>query len=181
GGRPPAPSPGRLGAAGLRPVPGRQRRGRGVRALRTPGPARNPAGRRLGGPVLPGHRPRGADPAGFRAVTDPDRVAALASLALVGVADGGGARRPADRQGGRSPRARLGVTGGAPAVLLTAMALVPRPPDWRYQGVDNPFDLRPFEGARLGAYQAALAVAVLGVLVGAGGVGVRVHRARGIE
>jgi hypothetical protein len=82
-----------------------------------------------------------------------------------------------------SPRWRwwAWLAAGAPAVLLAAMALAPRPPDRRYRGVDNPFDLRPFEGALLGAYQAALAVAVLAVLVGAGSLVVRFRRARGIE
>jgi hypothetical protein len=70
---------------------------------------------------------------------------------------------------------------GALAILLLAMPLTPRPPDWRYQGVDNPLDLRPFDGALLLAYRAALAVAVLGVLVGAGSLVVRFRRARGTE
>jgi hypothetical protein len=70
---------------------------------------------------------------------------------------------------------------GALAVLLLAMPLAPRPPDWRYQLVDNPLDLRPFDGALLGAYQAALAVTVLGILVGAGSLVVRFRRARGTE
>jgi hypothetical protein len=70
---------------------------------------------------------------------------------------------------------------GAPAVLLLVMALAPKPPDWRYHGVDNPLDLRPFEGALLLANQVMLAVTVLGVLVGAGSLVVRFRRARGIE
>jgi hypothetical protein len=82
-----------------------------------------------------------------------------------------------------SPRWRwwAWLTAGALAVLLLAMPLAPRPPDWRYQGVDSPLDLRPFEGALLGAYRAALAVAVLGLLVGAGSLVVRFRRAGGIE
>ena len=81
-------------------------------------------GRRLGGHVLPGHRPGGADPAGLCAAADPDRVAA-------------------------SPRWRwwAWLTAGVLAVLLVAMPLAPRPPEERYQGVDNPLDLRPFEDA----------------------------------
>jgi hypothetical protein len=70
---------------------------------------------------------------------------------------------------------------GAPAVLLLAMPLAPRPPDWRFQVVDSPFDLRPFEGALLLANRAALAVSVVGVLVGAGSLVVRFRRARGTE
>jgi hypothetical protein len=82
-----------------------------------------------------------------------------------------------------SPRWRwwAWLTTGALAVLLLAMALAPRPPDWRYQGVDSPLDLRPFEGTLLGAYRAALAVAVLGLLVGAGSLVVRFRRAHGVE
>jgi hypothetical protein len=70
---------------------------------------------------------------------------------------------------------------GALAVLLLAMPLAPRPPEGRYRAVDNPFDLRPFDGALLLANRALLAVTVLGVLVGAGSLVVRFHRARGIE
>jgi hypothetical protein len=70
---------------------------------------------------------------------------------------------------------------GAPAVLLLAMPLAPKPPDSRYQAVDNPLDLRPFDGALLLANRAALAVAVLGILVGAGSLVVRFRRARGVE
>jgi hypothetical protein len=82
-----------------------------------------------------------------------------------------------------SPRWRwwAWVTVGALAVLLLAMPLAPRPPDWRYRVVDNPLDLRPFDGALLLAYRAALAVTVLGVLVGAGSLVVRFRRARGTE
>jgi hypothetical protein len=82
-----------------------------------------------------------------------------------------------------SPRWRrwAWLTAGALAVQLVAMPLAPRPPDWRYQGVDSPLDLRPFEGTLLLAYRAALAVAVLGFLVGAGSLVVRFRRARGIE
>jgi hypothetical protein len=61
------------------------------------------------------------------------------------------------------------------------MPLAPRPPDWRYRVVDNPLDLRPFDGALLLANQAMLAVAVLGVLVGAGSLVVRFRRACGAE
>jgi hypothetical protein len=82
-----------------------------------------------------------------------------------------------------SPRWRwwAWLTVGAPVVLLVAMPLAPRPPAWRYQVVDNPLDLRPFDGALLGAYRAALAVTVLGILAGAGSLVVRFRRARGIE
>jgi hypothetical protein len=73
------------------------------------------------------------------------------------------------------------LTVGTLAVLLLAMPFAPRPPDWRYRGVDNPLDLRPFDGALLLAYRAALAVTVLGILVGAGSLVVRFRRARGIE
>jgi len=73
------------------------------------------------------------------------------------------------------------LMAGAPAVLLLAMPLAPRPPEERYRAVDNPFDLRPFDGALLLANRALLAVTVLGVLVGAGSLVVRFHRARGIE
>jgi hypothetical protein len=82
-----------------------------------------------------------------------------------------------------SPRWRwwAWLTAGALAVLLLAMPLAPRPPDWRYRVVDNPLDLRPFDGALLLANQAMLAVAVLGVLVGAGSLVVRFRRACGVE
>jgi hypothetical protein len=70
---------------------------------------------------------------------------------------------------------------GALAVLLLAMPLARRPPDWRYQGVDSPLDLRPFDGALLLANRAALAVTVLGIVGGAGSLVVRFRRARGIE
>jgi hypothetical protein len=82
-----------------------------------------------------------------------------------------------------SPRWRwwAWLMAGTPTGLLVAMALAARPPDWRYRGVDNPLDLRPFEGALLGANQVMLAVTVLGVLVGAGSLVVRFRRARGIE
>jgi hypothetical protein len=82
-----------------------------------------------------------------------------------------------------SPRWRwwAWLMAGAPTVLLLAMSLAPRPPDWRYSGVDNPFDLRPFDGALLGAYRVALAVSVLAVLVGAGSLAVRFRGARGTE
>jgi hypothetical protein len=70
---------------------------------------------------------------------------------------------------------------GALAVLLLVMPLAPRPPEERYQGVDNPLDLRPFEGALLWANRALLAVTVLGVLVGVGSLVVRFGRARGTE
>jgi hypothetical protein len=73
------------------------------------------------------------------------------------------------------------LTVGTLAVLLLAMPFAPRPPDWRYRGVDNPLDLRPFDGALLLAYRAALAVTVLGILVGAGSLVVRFRRARGTE
>jgi hypothetical protein len=70
---------------------------------------------------------------------------------------------------------------GALAVLLLAMPLARRPPDWRYQGVDSPLDLRPYDGALLLANRAALAVTVLGIVGGAGSLVVRFRRARGIE
>ena len=73
------------------------------------------------------------------------------------------------------------LMAGAPTVLLLAMPLAPRPPEERYRAVDNPFDLRPFDGALLLANRALLAVTVLGVLIGAGSLVVRFHRARGIE
>ena len=73
------------------------------------------------------------------------------------------------------------LMAGALALLLLAMPLAPRPPDERYRAVDNPFDLRPFDGALLLANRALLAVTVLGVLIGAGSLVVRFHRARGIE
>jgi hypothetical protein len=82
-----------------------------------------------------------------------------------------------------SPRWRwwAWLTVGAPAVLLLAMPLAPRPVDSRYRAVDNPLDLRPFDGALLVANRAALAVTVLGILVGAGSLVVRFRRARGTE
>jgi hypothetical protein len=73
------------------------------------------------------------------------------------------------------------LTVGTPAVLLVAMPLAPRPADARYQAVDNPLDLRPFDGALLLANRVLLAVSVLGVLVGAGSLVVRFRRARGTE
>src|SRR5829696_7779077 len=82
-----------------------------------------------------------------------------------------------------SPRWRwwAWLTAGALVALLVAMPLAPRPPEERYHEVDSPLDLRAFEGTLLGAYRAALAVAVLGFLVGAGSLVVRFRRARGIE
>jgi hypothetical protein len=86
---------------------------------------------------------------------------------------------------GSPPSPRWGwwawLTAGAPAVLLLAMPLAPRPPDSRYHAVDNPLDLRPFDGALLLANRAALAVTVLGILVGAGSLVVRFRHARGVE
>jgi hypothetical protein len=87
---------------------------------------------------------------------------------------------------GKLPSPRWGwwawLMAGTPAVLLlVAMPIAPRPPDERYHGVDNPLDLRPFEGALLGANRATLAVAVLGVVVGAASLVVRFRRARGTE
>jgi MFS family permease len=73
------------------------------------------------------------------------------------------------------------LMAGAPTVLLLAMPLAPRPPEERYRAVDNPFDLRPFDGALLLANRALLALTVLGVLIGAGSLVVRFHRARGLE
>jgi hypothetical protein len=70
---------------------------------------------------------------------------------------------------------------GAPAVLVLAMPLASRPPEARYHAVDNPLDLRPFDGALLLANRALLAVTVLGILVGAGSLVVRFRRARGVE
>jgi hypothetical protein len=82
-----------------------------------------------------------------------------------------------------SPRWRwwAWLTAGTLAVLLLVMPLTPRPPEERYRAVDNPFDLRPFDGALLLANRALLAVAVLGVLVGAGSLVVRFRHARGVE
>jgi hypothetical protein len=79
-----------------------------------------------------------------------------------------------------SPRWRwwAWLTVGALAVLLLTMPLAPRPPDSRYGAVDNPLDLRPFDGALLLANRAALAVTVPGILVGAGSLVVRFRRAR---
>jgi hypothetical protein len=70
------------------------------------------------------------------------------------------------------------LMAGALAVLVLAMPLAPRPPEERYRAVDNPFDLRPFDGALLLANRALLAVTVLGVLVGAGSLVVRFRRPR---
>jgi hypothetical protein len=82
-----------------------------------------------------------------------------------------------------SPRWRwwAWLMAGALAILLLAMPLAPRPPDSRYHAVDNPLDLRPFDGALLLVNRAALAVTVLGILVGAGSLVVRFRRARGVE
>jgi hypothetical protein len=82
-----------------------------------------------------------------------------------------------------SPRWRWWAwfAAGVPAVLVLVMPLAPRPPEERYHAVDNPLDLRPFDGALLLANRALLAVAVLGILVGAGSLVVRFRRARGVE
>jgi hypothetical protein len=82
-----------------------------------------------------------------------------------------------------SPRWRwwAWLMAGVLAVLLLAMPLAARPPDWRYRVVDNPLDLRPFDGALLLANRAALAVGVLGVMGGAWSLVVRFRRARGTE
>jgi hypothetical protein len=86
---------------------------------------------------------------------------------------------------GSPPSRRWGwwgwLTAGGLAVLLLAMPFAPRPPDSRYQMVDNPLDLRPFDGALLLANRAALAVTALGILVGAASLVVRFRRARGVE
>jgi hypothetical protein len=59
-----------------------------------------------------------------------------------------------------------GVAGGyAPYGSWLGPGRCRLPPDWRYQLVDNPLDLRPFDGALLLAYQAALVVTVLGPLL----------------
>jgi hypothetical protein len=73
------------------------------------------------------------------------------------------------------------LTAGALAVLLLAMPLAPRPSEERFHAVDNPLDLRPFDGVLLLANQAALVVTVVGILVGAGSLVVRFRRARGVE
>jgi hypothetical protein len=73
------------------------------------------------------------------------------------------------------------LMAGAPTVLVLAMPLAPRPSEERYRAVDNPVDLRPFDGALLLANRALLAVTVLGVLVGAGSLVVRFRRAHGTE
>jgi hypothetical protein len=73
------------------------------------------------------------------------------------------------------------LMAGALAVPLLAMPLTPRPPDSRYQTVDSPMDLRPFDGPLLLANRAALAVTVVGILVGAGSLVVRFRRAHGTE
>jgi hypothetical protein len=82
-----------------------------------------------------------------------------------------------------SPRWRwwAWLMAGALAVPLLAMPLTPRPPDSRYQTVDSPMDLRPFDGPLLLANRAALAVTVVGILVGAGSLVVRFRRAHGTE
>jgi hypothetical protein len=82
-----------------------------------------------------------------------------------------------------SPRWRwwAWLTPPAPAVLLLATPLASRPPQERFHAVDNPLDLRPFDGGLLLANRAALAVTVVGVLVGAASLVVRFRRAHGTE
>jgi hypothetical protein len=82
-----------------------------------------------------------------------------------------------------SPRWRwwAWLTAGALTVLLVAMPLVPRPRSGVITGSTVRWTLRPFVGTLLLTYRAALAVAVLGLLVGAGSLVVRFRRARGVE
>src|SRR4029453_17878133 len=85
GGPPPPPPPRGLAAAGLRPLADRQRDDQLLYDLRAPGPPRRPPRRPCGGPLLPGHRRSGAGPAQPGVAVAPDRVAALAPLAPVGL------------------------------------------------------------------------------------------------
>jgi hypothetical protein len=69
----------------------------------------------------------------------------------------------------------------APVVLLLVVTLAPGPLDPRYQAVGGPFDFRGLSGVVLVANQVALAVTLLAVVVAAGSLVVRFHRARGVE
>jgi translation initiation factor IF-2 len=129
-GRPPAPPPGGLAAAGPGPVADGHGGGRAVPHLGAAGPSRLPAGGPVGGPVLPGHRVHRAHPDRLPAAADTHRVAALAPLALVGPGHGGraggppaggdggrwaaGPVLPGDRRPLRPPRPRRGPAGRQP-------------------------------------------------------------------
>src|SRR5215218_2778805 len=78
--------------------------------------ARRPPRRRDGGPVLPGHRRSGARPAQLGAVVDPDRVAAICPLALVGLDHRGHPPGPGAGGGG-------GAGTGGPAAAAGQQSL----------------------------------------------------------
>ena len=82
-----------------------------------------------------------------------------------------------------SPRWRWWARGmvAAPVVLLLVVTLADGPLDPRYAAVGGPFDLRGLGGVLLVAYQVALAVTVLAVVVAAGSLVGRFRRARGVE
>jgi hypothetical protein len=81
-----------------------------------------------------------------------------------------------------SPRWRwlAAVTVATPVVVLLAVTLAPRD-DAIAREVESPLDLRAFETLPRLAYQAAFAVAIVGVLLAAASLVVRYRRARGVE
>ena len=128
----------------------------GLREIRAGGPAR----------IAPGRSPPGRDALldllrravvrRLRAPADPDRVAALAALALVG-------------QGGRA----------APVLTVLGFAVQPDPLAPEYLG--NPLAVPALAPALLVAALAGIAVTMAGLLVGAGSLVLRFRRARGVE
>jgi hypothetical protein len=99
-GQPPAPPPGGLAVAGLRVGPVGGRVGRGVYGLWAAGAPRRPPGRPRACPALARCQRHRADVDQLCAAAYSDRVAALASLALVGSPDWDGGGYAAGGAGG---------------------------------------------------------------------------------
>src|ERR687897_47690 len=122
-----------------------------------PGPVPSPPSP-CGGPVLPGHRRSGAGPAQPGAVVDPDRVAAICPLALVGCHH-----------------------RGHPRALVLVVAVVPGRLDPQLLLASSPFSDQALGGVLLVATRVALAVTALAVVVAAGSLVVRFRRTHGVE
>jgi hypothetical protein len=65
--------------------------------------------------------------------------------------------------------------------LLLVVTFAPRPGHASFQTVDNPLDLHGFSGVPLIAYQAALTVTIIALVLAAASLVVRFRRARGTE